>query len=186
MGKFFFSKCLFLLKNDFKTMLFLFFSILSEWGRWVLESMENSNFFLKASLSFLWACIDIFTNFSEFNRLSAQVPQVLSTKFCLHKVYILLTLNLYTIFPQFSKYASWSSFENILLSILIFSLLVCLFVANTFPLHIIFSFRVVWLMFSFRVMELRWQVVVEMEGKNIYIWHFLTLLKFVLNNFMHS
>ena len=38
----FLPKCLFLLKNDFKTMLFLFFSTLCEWGVWVLKSVENS------------------------------------------------------------------------------------------------------------------------------------------------
>ena len=41
----FLPKCLFLLKNDFQTMLFLFFSILGEWVGWVLESMENSILF---------------------------------------------------------------------------------------------------------------------------------------------
>ena len=37
--------CLFLLKNDFQTV--LFFSILGEWSGWVLESMENSILFLE-------------------------------------------------------------------------------------------------------------------------------------------
>ena len=42
----FLPKCLFLLKNDFKIMLFfIFFSILGKWGGWVLERMENSILF---------------------------------------------------------------------------------------------------------------------------------------------
>ena len=46
------SGTVFLLKNDFQTMLFLFFfSAHCEWGGWVLKSAENSAlFFLKPSL----------------------------------------------------------------------------------------------------------------------------------------
>ena len=40
-----FVKMLILLKNDFYTMLFLFFFIQGELGGWVLESMENSILF---------------------------------------------------------------------------------------------------------------------------------------------
>ena len=40
--KYFLPKCLILLKNDFYAMLFLFFSMLGNWGGWVFESMENS------------------------------------------------------------------------------------------------------------------------------------------------
>ena len=40
----FLPKYLFLLKNDFQTMLFLFFHIIQE-GLGVLERMENFNFF---------------------------------------------------------------------------------------------------------------------------------------------
>ena len=41
----FLPKGLFLLKNDFETMLFLFFFALCKWGGWVLKSAENSTLF---------------------------------------------------------------------------------------------------------------------------------------------
>ena len=41
-------------------MLFLFFSILGEQGGWVLESMENSILFLKASLIARWLKLGFF------------------------------------------------------------------------------------------------------------------------------